>query len=56
MPAVLLSGDTAVVELVTFTKWGGFYRLIYTISREAPHTIIEIKKENILPYDCGVVF
>ena len=55
-PVVLLTGDTAVMEIVTFTKWGGFYRLTYTISREAPHTIIEIKQENILPYDCGVVF
>ncbi len=56
MPVVLLRGDTAVVEFVTFTKWGGFYRLIYTISREVPHQIINIEKENILPYDCGVMF
>lgn len=56
LPVVSLAGDTAVVEIVTFTKWGGFYRLTYTISREVPHEVIDIQKENILPYDCGVMF
>lgn len=56
VPIVRLTGDAAVVEVVTFTKWGGFYRYTYTISREAPHAIIEVKQENILPYDCGVMF
>jgi hypothetical protein len=56
LPVVNLTGATAVVEIVTFTKWGGFYRLTYTISREAPYKIIDIEKENILPYDCGVMF
>jgi hypothetical protein len=56
VPVVRLAGDTAVVEVVTFTKWGGFYRLTYTVSREAPHTILDLKEENILPYDCGVMF
>ena len=56
VPVVRLTGDTVVVELVTFTKWGGFNRLTYTISAEAPHKIMDIKEENILPYDCGVTF
>ena len=56
VPVVHLTGDTALVEVVTFTKWGGFYRLTYTISREVPHTIIDIEEENLLTYDCGVVF
>jgi hypothetical protein len=56
MPAVRLAGDTAVVEIVTFTKWGGFFRMTYTISREVPHKILDIKQENILPYDCGIMF
>lgn len=56
LPTVRLAGDTAVVEVVTFTKWGGFYRLTYTIRREAPHKIMDIQEENILPYDCGVAF
>ena len=56
VPVVRLTGDVAVVEVVTFTKWGGFYRYTYTISRETPHTIIDVEQENILPYDCGVMF
>jgi hypothetical protein len=56
VPVVRLEEGTAVVEVVTFTKWGGFYRQTYTISRERPHTIIDIQQENILPYDCGVAF
>ena len=56
IPAVRLAGDTAVVEIVTFTKWGGFFRMTYTISREVPHKILNINQENILPYDCGILF
>lgn len=55
-PVVLLAGDTATVEVVTFTKWGGFYRYTYTISRGFPHTILDLKEENLVPYDCGVMF
>jgi hypothetical protein len=55
-PVVHLDGEVALVEVVTFSKWGGFYRRTYTISREAPHSILDVKEENILPYDCGIVF
>ena len=55
-PVVRLTGDIATVEFITFTKWGGFYRETYTISRGFPHTIIDTKQDNIVPYDCGVMF
>lgn len=55
-PVVRLTGDVANIEVITFTKWGGFYRETYTISRGFPHTIIDIKQENIVPYDCGIMF
>src|SRR5918994_2901454 len=55
-PVVRLTGDVATVEIVTFTKWGGFYRETYTISRGFPHTIVDVKQENIVPYDCGIAF
>lgn len=55
-PVVQLTGDNATVELITFTKWGGFYRRTYTISRSFPHTIIDTQSENIVPYDCGIAF
>jgi hypothetical protein len=55
-PLVRLTGDTAVVELIFFTKWGGFYRSTYTVNRSFPHAITDVKEENIVPYDCGIVF
>lgn len=55
-PAVNLTGDVATVQFITFTKWGGFYRQTYTISRSFPHTIVDFQQENIIPYDCGIMF
>ncbi|MEW6241013.1 MAG: hypothetical protein AB1564_09435 [Chloroflexota bacterium] len=55
-PAVQLTEDAAIVEVIVFTKWGGFYRQTYTISRSFPHTIIDFKSENLVEYDCGVMF
>jgi hypothetical protein len=55
-PVVNLTGDVATVQFITFTKWGGFYRVTYTISREFPHTIVNVNSENLVPYDCGVMF
>ena len=55
-PLVKLTDDTALVEVIVFTKWGGFYRWTYTISRSFPHTIIDVKEENLVPYDCGIMF
>jgi hypothetical protein len=55
-PVVRLTGDVAVVEVITFSNWGGFYRYTYTISRGVPHTIVDLKQENLVPYDCGIMF
>lgn len=55
-PTVSLTGDVAKVQVITFTKWGGFYRLTYTINRGLPHTITNVQSDNLVPYDCGVMF
>jgi hypothetical protein len=55
-PVAHLTGDVATVEVVIFSKWGGFYRYTYTINRGFPHTIVDLKQENLVPYDCGVMF
>jgi len=55
-PVVILTDDTALVERIVFTKWGGFYRWTYTISRSFPHTILDVETENVIPYDCGIMF
>lgn len=54
-PMVRLTEDSAIVEVTVFSKWGGFFRQTYTISRSFPHTL-EMKDENLVPYDCGIVF
>jgi hypothetical protein len=54
-PVVTLTQDSAIVEVVIFTKWGGFFRQTYTISRSFPHTI-EMEEENLVEYDCGIMF
>lgn len=55
-PLVKLTDSTAVVEIIAFTRWGGFYRMTYTIERAFPHEIIDVQEENIVPYDCGIMF
>ena len=55
-PLVKLTDSTALVELVVFSKWGGFYRITYTISRSFPHEILDTQEENIIPYECGIMF
>jgi hypothetical protein len=55
-PTVSLEESVAIVQFITFTKWGGFYRETYTIDRSFPHTIIDAKQDNLVPYDCGVAF
>jgi hypothetical protein len=54
-PAVKLTDDSATVEVVTFTKWGGFFKRTYTISRSFPHEV-DVKDENLVEYDCGIMF
>ena len=55
-PHVLIGDQTVEVRIVTFTKWGGFYRQTYTLQRLSPHAILDVQKVNILHYDCGVMF
>jgi hypothetical protein len=55
-PLVKLTDDSALVEIIIFTKWGGFYRWTYTISRSFPHTILDVQTENLVEYDCGIMF
>lgn len=55
-PAVNLRHNVVDVQVVTFTNWGGFYRQTYTINRTFPHTVVNIKQDILVPYDCGVMF
>ena len=55
-PTVSTGEQTAEVRLVVFTKWGGFLRWTFTIDRNSPHRILDVKEEILVPYDCGVMF
>lgn len=55
-PVVTLNTETVTVQMVTFTKWGGFYRLTMTIDRSFPHFIVNVQQEQIAAYNCGVAF
>jgi hypothetical protein len=55
-PQVEIGDTTVQVRVVIFTKWGGFYRLTFTINREFPNTIQSTQDEQLVPYDCGIMF
>jgi len=55
-PTVSTGEQTVEVRVVVFTKWGGFLRRTYTIDRNFPHKILDVKEETLVPYDCGVMF
>lgn len=55
-PVVIIGDKTVEVQVITFTKWGGFYRETYILQRAFPHYFLEVKQEPLVPYNCGVVF
>jgi hypothetical protein len=54
-PSVEWNDETAVVDMLVFTKWGGFYRRTVTI-RRADHSIVDEQDEPLVEYDCGIMF
>ena len=54
-PSVKLTNETAMVKMLVFTKWGGFYRRTLTI-RRADHSIVDEQDEPLVKYDCGIMF
>lgn len=54
-PAVHFEPETASVSVVIFTKWGGFQRRAYRISRTPPHVILEERRTELIGYHCGSV-
>jgi len=54
-PRVRLTATSAIVEMVVFSKWGGFSRHTYTVRRSSPHRI-EVQMETLVRYDCGILF
>ncbi len=55
-PVIEIGEKTVTVSFITFTNWGGFYRATYTMQRDFPHTILDVEWEELVPYDCGIMF
>jgi hypothetical protein len=55
-PVVTIKNDIVTVRVVWFTKWGGLHESIYTLNKEAPHEVLDIEIEELVPYDCGIMF
>ncbi len=55
-PIVELQGETVRVRVVTFSKWGGFAEEVYTLRREYPHTMLDVQRKTLVPYDCRIQF
>jgi hypothetical protein len=48
--------STAIVRVVTFSKWGGFAEVRFEMARQLPHSVIDVVSKTLVPYDCGVSF
>lgn len=48
------AGDFAEVETLAFTKWGGFSRR--TARLAFPNRQLAVQMEELVPYQCGMVF
>lgn len=55
-PVVSMSPDEVKVEVIVFTKWGGFIRRTMIMEEDYPHLILEERDEVLVPYDCGIMF
>lgn len=55
-PEVQIDEDSVSVRAVWFTKWGGFYESSYKIDLLSPYIISDSSTNNLVEYDCGLMF
>jgi hypothetical protein len=55
-PNVEFGKDSVTVKLVTFTKWGGFFRETFEMDRDFPHAPLVQRKELLVEYQVGIIF
>jgi hypothetical protein len=55
-PVALVIGDTITLRYVAFTKWGGFYEVIYVLDKQSPTKPITVKGNLLIEYNCGIAF
>jgi len=51
-----LDQDTASVSVVLFSNWRGFFRVTEKISRVYPHRFLDTEIQDLVYYNCGLVF
>ncbi len=55
-PQVDFVSSTMVIKVVTFTKWGGFKWVTYTLQKDFPHTDLSNPHiETLVEYNCGTI-
>ncbi|MBI5686418.1 MAG: hypothetical protein HZC54_15205 [Verrucomicrobia bacterium] len=54
-PRVRFEADNVAVSVAVFSKWGGFERRSWTITKRAPYKVLNMSKETLLDYYCGIV-
>jgi len=55
-PVVEIKGDNVTVRVVWFTKWGCFFETTYTLTASAPNQVIDAQTQELVPYNCQVMF
>jgi len=55
-PVVTIEGEEVTVRVVWFTKWGGFYETMHTLTATEPFQIIDSQTHELVPYECQVMF
>lgn len=54
-PVIIQNADRVQIQIIGFTKWGGFKQITFTVGRDFPHRV-EREETVLLPYNCGIVF
>jgi hypothetical protein len=55
-PHVTIHNRIAIVQVVVFSKWGGFAEATYTISRDFPHQILDFRVNELVTYNIPIIF
>jgi hypothetical protein len=56
VPHVQMGDEEVMVSVALFTKWGGLSRNTYRVRRAFPHEFLDVQKQRLVRYDCGVMF
>jgi len=54
-PKVIIKDNFVLVNVVIFSEWGGFQRKTYTIRRYPPHSVLDVKNDVLVGYNCGAL-